>query len=94
MIALEKMEAYMKYEELPQMAERSRKEIAQLLAMGIDPNFEDAEGRTPLLIAAEHGDTAVIKLLLEKGADPNHKNKHDAESCRRIQPPRSSSSIA
>ena len=75
MITLEK-EAYRAYEELIQMAERSREKIAQFLAMGIPPDLEDSQGETPLFIAARYGDDALIKLLLEHEAEPNYKNKY------------------
>ena len=75
MITLEKMEAYMKFEELLQMSNSAREEIEQFLSMGIDPNFKNSEGKTPLITAAETGDTAIVELILEKGIDPNIQDK-------------------
>ena len=49
-------------------------EVARLLlANGADPNTPDDSGFTPLLQAAANGDrsAAMVKLLLEHGADPN-----------------------
>ncbi|KAI5462028.1 putative ankyrin repeat protein [Mariannaea sp. PMI_226] len=38
-----------------------------LLQKGVEPDARDANGRTPLLVAAGRGQAAVAKLLLEKG---------------------------
>jgi hypothetical protein len=46
------------------------KKIRWLLDHGADPNVTDDENNTPLVYASEAGDTSVVKLLLEKGADP------------------------
>lgn len=49
--------------------------VARLLEA--DPaqvNARDDQGSTPLIHAAMYGDEAVVRLLLEKGADPNAKN--------------------
>lgn len=43
--------------------------MAQLDA-GADPNPFDAEGRTPLMVAARDGRDDLVRLLLEAGADP------------------------
>ena len=42
-----------------------------LLQAGANPNTEDNSGRTPLSFAAEQGNPAVVKMLLEAKADPN-----------------------
>lgn len=72
MITLEKIEAYMKHQEL---LNSTQKQIEQFLSMGIDPNSQDSEGKTPLITAAETGDTAIVELLLDKGSDPNIQDK-------------------
>ncbi|KAG3111579.1 hypothetical protein PI125_g9001 [Phytophthora idaei] len=36
-----------------------------------DVNLVDADGRTPLMSASEHGHTEVVAILLEKGANSN-----------------------
>ena len=46
-----------------------------LLENGHGLNFKDSDNRTPLLWAAEYGREAVVKLLLEKGAELETKGK-------------------
>ena len=45
--------------------------------MGADINTADIRGMTPLMlaIATDHGNQAVIDLLLARGADPNIKSR-------------------
>src|SRR5690242_10531791 len=45
--------------------------VEALLAGGADPNPFDAEGRTPLTVAAENGHEALVQALLVGGADPS-----------------------
>ncbi len=48
----------------------------RFLSTGADPNAPDSKfGVTPLSWAAMHGDTALVQLLIEKGAKPNQPNK-------------------
>ena len=48
---------------------------AVLAADGIDPR--DANGSTPLLVAASNDDAAQVRQLLKAGANPNVRNKLD-----------------
>jgi ankyrin repeat protein len=42
--------------------------IQELIESGVDVNFKDIVGRTALHVAACQGQTAVVRILLEKGA--------------------------
>ncbi|MGZ3460340.1 MAG: ankyrin repeat domain-containing protein [Archangium sp.] len=52
------------------VAAGDRARVEALLASGADPNPFDAEGRTPLMLAAEKGLEALVQCLLAGGADP------------------------
>lgn len=43
--------------------------VEALLAGGADPNPFDAEGRTPLMLAAENGREDLVRALLAGGSD-------------------------
>lgn len=49
---------------------RDRETVAQLLDLGRWADKRDSNGMTPLMIAAFNGDSAMARLLLERGADP------------------------
>lgn len=52
--------------------------VRHWLAAGVDPNLQHLEfGTTPLITAAERGHEAVVKLLVEKGADPKIRSDWD-----------------
>jgi ankyrin repeat protein len=53
-------------------------EVRLLLAGGADPNVADAEGWTPLLHAAQLGDTDIVAALLARGARVDARNKAGA----------------
>ena len=53
------------------------KAVERLLAGGADPNFADAAGRTPLHWAAKFGDSKVITLLIDAGANIEAISEHD-----------------
>jgi hypothetical protein len=45
--------------------------VKELLDDGKSPNARQADGSTPLMIAAGNNDAEIATLLLAKGADPN-----------------------
>ncbi|CAH2226182.1 ankyrin repeat domain-containing 50 [Pelobates cultripes] len=49
--------------------------VSLLLEHGADPELEDKDGVTPLLVAVYEGQAEVAELLLEAGADPNRADK-------------------
>src|SRR4051812_33899420 len=49
--------------------------INAFLDAGINPNAQDADGRTVLIAAAAHGDLDVVHALLLRGVDLNVKDK-------------------
>ena len=40
-----------------------------LITHGADPNAKNKAGKTPLMIAAENGNTEALRALIENGAD-------------------------
>ncbi|MCW8038361.1 ankyrin repeat domain-containing protein [Acinetobacter entericus] len=53
-------------------------EVEKSLANGADVNSADEEGYSALHAAAENGYLDVVKLLVEKGADVQHKTQYTA----------------
>lgn len=49
--------------------------IKELLDSGTDVNFRDIDDRTALHVSACQGSTAVVKLLLERGAEVDPKDR-------------------
>ena len=45
----------------------------QYIASGAPIDVRDKFGRTPLMLAAEHGNTKLVEYLLQAGADPDLK---------------------
>ncbi len=50
-------------------AARSVESVRLLLEAGADPNAEQQEGWTPIMVARQHGDDAIVELLLAHGSE-------------------------
>ncbi|MEQ1905363.1 MAG: ankyrin repeat domain-containing protein [Pirellulaceae bacterium] len=50
------------------------KQVKRILQLGLSPDQIDLIGRTPLFYACYHGRFDVAKILLEFGANPNHRD--------------------
>ncbi|MEZ0260608.1 MAG: ankyrin repeat domain-containing protein [Alphaproteobacteria bacterium] len=48
--------------------------VKALLKKGVDPDFDDTYGDTPLLAAARQGHLPIVKALIDGGADPHRTN--------------------
>lgn len=53
-------------------------EVQILLNNGADPNTSDEEGYSALHAAAENGHLAVVKILVDHGADVGFKSEYTA----------------
>ena len=53
-------------------------QVAELLQQGIDPNSADHEGYSALQAAAENDHLDVVKLLISKGIDLEHRSPYSA----------------
>ena len=53
-------------------------QVSALLQQGIDPNSADDEGYSALQAAAENDHLDVVKLLISKGADIDHRSTFTA----------------
>ncbi len=52
-------------------------EVERILATRIDPNTQNPNQETALLVAAQNGHTKVVQKLLEAGADVNYANQSE-----------------
>ncbi len=50
-------------------------DVAMLLARGAEVNSRDNEGRSPLFLAAGHGQIECVRILLGAGAYPDARSK-------------------
>ncbi|NNH86573.1 ankyrin repeat domain-containing protein [Acinetobacter terrae] len=53
-------------------------QVTETLKQGIDPNSTDDEGYSALQAAAENDHLEVVKLLVSKGADIDHRSTYTA----------------
>ncbi len=58
----------------------------ELIDQGIDVNQLDEEGNPPILFAAALGDRAMLKKLLDAGADPNVRAREECEEAGEMAP--------
>ena len=66
---------------------RGQPKIAiDLLEAGADPNSRDRLGSTALIVAANAGQTELVRVLLAKGADPRAASSSDGETTLRNGP--------
>ena len=54
--------------------ENYKEAVQILLAEGIDPNIQDNNGNTALILASYHGYIEIVRLLLTANANPNIQN--------------------
>ena len=56
-------------------------EVVKSLIKAVDnPNVQEVEGETPLIIASQYGHFDTVKTLLENGADPNICNNDESNA--------------
>lgn len=57
---------------IPACRNNDYEKVRTLVESGADVNFDDGEGNTPLIVAAEKGYLPIVEYLVEKGADVNN----------------------
>jgi ankyrin repeat protein len=50
--------------------------VLSLLDLGIPSNVADSHGRSALMLAAERGDSDIVRALLDAGAKVDHRDEH------------------
>lgn len=50
--------------------------LSVMLDAGVPVNMRTSEGETLLMLASKHGHTETVRLLLEKGADPEARDQN------------------
>ena len=55
---------------------RHEDDVIAALACRVDPNAKDRWGNTPLLMAAQYGDLALVSLLVRCGGDIDQQRQH------------------
>lgn len=75
------------------IGKRDKNVVKILIDNGADVNIPDKYGKTPLMEATDmfDGDDTIIKLILEKGADPFQKNNFGVSVYRLLEMPRNES---
>lgn len=53
--------------------------VKDLLAAGADCNLPDADGTTPLMMAAQRDNLENVKVLIRRGADPDVVNENERQ---------------
>ena len=54
--------------------------VHELLDSGVDPNIRDRNGDTILLFASMRGRTEIVRLLLQRGDEPNLENTYSGHT--------------
>ena len=49
-------------------------DVKSFIAKGVDINADDGYGNTPLILAAQNGNYAIAKYLIDNGADIDAQN--------------------
>lgn len=49
--------------------------IKQFISESVNPNIENKDGESPLMLAVMNGNDELVRLLLDAGANPNVRNK-------------------
>lgn len=52
-------------------------QVEKYISRGGDINYQDQEGQTPLMLAAQWGESEVVKALIEQGADLSLRDNYE-----------------